>query len=80
MELKIPAGTQSGTTLRQKGKGMPQIGSTVRGDLLVTVIVSVPKELNAAQKKKLEEFAELMGDEDVSSGKSFFERIKETFQ
>lgn len=51
--LKIPAGTQSGTELRLKGKGVPK--GSHRGDHLVTVQVVTPKKLSRAQKKLLEE-------------------------
>jgi molecular chaperone DnaJ len=78
MEVRIPSGTQSGTTLRQRGKGMPALNGGSRGDLLVRVTVSVPKELNSLQRKKLEEFAEAMG-EDAGGSKTFFDRIKESF-
>ena len=54
--LKIPAGTQSGKTLRVKGKGVPKAGGG-RGDLLVTVDVTVPRKLTRTQRKLLEDFA-----------------------
>ena len=54
--LKIPAGTQSGKTLRVKGKGAPKAGGG-RGDLLVTVDVTVPQKLTRTQRKLLEDFA-----------------------
>lgn len=61
--LKVPAGTQSGTTFRLKGKGMPHLRGGGHGDQLVRVHVEVPKSLSAAQKKALEEFAKVSGDE-----------------
>jgi molecular chaperone DnaJ len=54
--VKVPAGTQSGKTLRVKGKGVPRSGGG-RGDLLVTVDVSVPRKLTKTQRKLLEDFA-----------------------
>ena len=54
--LKIPAGTQSGKTMRVKGKGAPKAGGG-RGDLLVTVDVTVPHKLTRTQRKLLEDFA-----------------------
>ncbi|XHR29168.1 MAG: molecular chaperone DnaJ [Chthoniobacteraceae bacterium] len=77
--LKIPAGTQSGTVFKLRGKGMPLLNSSVRGDLLVRVLVEVPSKLNAEARKKLEEFAELCGDENTPLHKSFFEKAKEWF-
>lgn len=77
--LKIPAGTQSGTTFKLRGKGMPILNSSQRGDLLVRVLVEVPSKLNAEQRKKLEEFSGLCGDENTPIHKSFFEKAKEWF-
>jgi molecular chaperone DnaJ len=54
VELKIPAGTQPGTVLKLKGKGITHLRSGGRGDHLVTVIVEVPKKLSKKQKELLE--------------------------
>jgi molecular chaperone DnaJ len=54
--LKIPAGTESGKTFRVKGRGAPMARGG-RGDLLVTVDVTVPRKLTRTQKKVLEDFA-----------------------
>ena len=54
--LKIPAGTESGQTLRVRGRGGPA-GKNRKGDLLVTVQVVVPSSLTRTQKKLVEEFA-----------------------
>ncbi len=78
-QLKIPAGTQSGTAFKLRGKGVPSINSHNRGDLIVRVAVEVPTRLNAEQRKKLEEFAALMGEENTPMHKSFFEKAKEFF-
>ena len=78
--LKIPAGTQSGTTFKVRGKGMPELGSGDLGDLNVRTVIAVPKKLTVEQKQKLQEFAELLGDEVPPPHKSFFERAKEFFQ
>lgn len=77
--IKIPAGTQSGTIFRLKGKGIRNVQGYGQGDLLVRVIAEVPTRLNQAQKTKLEEFARLC-DEDVNpQAKSFFEKAKRFF-
>jgi molecular chaperone DnaJ len=75
--LKIPAGTQSGRAFRLRGKGMPILGGEGVGDLIVRVVVEVPTKLNAEQRRKLEEFAALCGDENTPIHKSFFEKVKE---
>lgn len=77
--LKIPAGTQSGTVFKLRGKGMPVLNSSHMGDLMVRVVVEVPTKLNGEQRKKLEELAELMGDENRPLHQSFFEKAKEFF-
>jgi len=78
--LKIPAGTQGGALFKLRGKGMPSLSSGIRGDLLVRILVEVPTRLNTEQKKKLEEFASLMGDENTPLHKGFFEKAKEFFK
>jgi len=77
--LKIPVGTQSGTTFRLKSKGMPSLRGSSHGDQLVRVQVEVPTHLTPEQRKKLEEFALLSGDADEPMSKSFFEKAKKFF-
>jgi len=57
--LEIPGGTQNGSLLKLKGKGMPRLGSRHRGDLYVVVRVSVPTHLTNRQKDLLGEFQRL---------------------
>lgn len=77
--LKIPAGTQSGTTFRLKGKGMPSLRGGSTGDQLVRVHVEVPQSLSSEQRKILEEFARVSGDAEEPMAKSFFEKAKKFF-
>ena len=77
--IKIPAGTQGATVFKLRSRGMPVLNSTQRGDLLVRVAVEVPTRLNGEQRKKLEELAALMGDDNTPLRKSFFEKAKEFF-
>jgi molecular chaperone DnaJ len=79
-QLKVPAGTQSGQMFRLRGKGILNVNGRERGDLLARLIVEVPSRLNTEQRKKLEEFAALCGEENTPMRKSFFERAKEFFQ
>ena len=78
--LKIPPGTQSNTMFKLRSRGMPDVNTRVRGDLLTRVMVEVPTHLNAEQRQKLEEFAALMGEENSPLHKSFFEKAKEFFR
>ena len=78
VKYNLPAGTQTGTTFRLRGKGIPELRGRGRGDQYVTVRVQVPTSLNGEQKEALRAFAEAMG-EDVSeeSGlKGFFDKHK----
>jgi molecular chaperone DnaJ len=78
--LKIPAGTQSNTMFKLRSRGMPEMNTRVRGDLLTRVMVEVPTRLNAEQRQKLEEFAALVGEDNSPLHKSFFEKAKEFFR
>lgn len=73
MEFNIPDGTETGSKFKIRGKGVPNIRSTSRGDLEFTVHVDVPKKMTDKQKEILKQFADLMG-EDVSKKKGFFGR------
>ncbi len=77
--LKIPAGTQSATTFRLKGRGMPRLRGGSSGDQLIRVQVEVPDSLSAEQRKILEEFARVSGDTDQPMSKGFFEKAKKFF-
>lgn len=58
MNLKIPAGTKSGTKMRLPGHGLPGIQGVKRGDLYVRIHIQIPKHLTDEQKKLVEELAE----------------------
>ena len=59
LRLTVPAGTQSGTTLRVAGKGMPRLARKGKGDLMAIVEVKTPTDLSPEQRKLLEQFAQL---------------------
>lgn len=73
-QLKIPAGTQTGTVFRLKGKGLPILGGRGRGDLFVAASVVTPKHLTREQRKLLEQLAE-MEDEDASD-EGFIDKVR----
>lgn len=79
-ELRIPAGTQSGTLFRLKGKGMPSLRGNGHGDQLVRVQIEVPTSMTAEQRRKLEEYAIACGDADHPVSRSFFEKAKRFFE
>jgi molecular chaperone DnaJ len=70
--LKIDPGTQPGKVLRMRGKGLPKMNSSMRGDLLVNVMVYVPEELNKEEKKAIEK---LKGSENMVPSQSTVSRI-----
>lgn len=77
VELKIPAGTQSGSVFRLRGKGMPVMQRDIKGNLYVTVTVVVPQKLNKEQQKLLRKFAEISGEEISKIKKGFFDKVKD---
>ena len=79
VNLKIPSGTQSGSVFRVRGQGMPALHSASRGDILSRVQVEVPTRLNGEQRKALEHFAQLCGEENTPLQKSFTERLRDLF-
>jgi molecular chaperone DnaJ len=78
--VKVPAGTQSGQMFKLRGKGIQNVNGRERGDLLARMIVEVPTRLNSEQRQKLEEFANLCGEENTPMRKTFFDRAKEFFR
>lgn len=78
-QIRIPGGTQNGTVFRLKGKGVKNVEGYGHGDLHVRVHVEVPTHLNAAQKQKLQEFAELCDSNVNPLSKRFFERARKFF-
>ena len=79
-KMKIPAGTQSETVFRLRGKGTYILGSKNRGDEHVKVTVEIPKRLNTQAKKLVYELAQEMGEDLEKIGeKNFFEKVKNAF-
>lgn len=78
--LKIAAGTQPGKVLRLRGKGLPQMNSNVRGDLLVNVMVYVPENVSDSEKAAIESLREspnIVPTE--STSKRIFSRLRHIF-
>ena len=77
VKYTIPEGTQSGTTFRLKGKGVPGMGGRARGDQYVTVYIETPRNLNKEQKAALKKFSELLGEKNYEEDKGgFFGKFK----
>ena len=77
--IKIPPGTQGGTTFRLRNRGIKNIHTGGKGDLHVAVHVEVPTKLNSEQKEKLKEFAESIGEKNNPIQESFLEKAKRFF-
>lgn len=79
--IKVPKGTQGGTTFRLRDKGMPALGNSSgrKGDLHVTVQVEVPTKLSSIQEDKLREFAETLGEKNSPMREGFVDKAKRFF-
>src|SRR4029453_4440142 len=86
--IRVPEGTQTGTTLRLRGKGMPDVNGRGRGDLFATVQVRTPKKLTKEQKRLLwqlasalpkEQFEPRPRGEQEQDERNLFDRVKDMF-
>jgi molecular chaperone DnaJ len=78
VDLDVPAGTQSGTTLRVRGLGMPGVRGGRHGDHHVTVHVYVPTRMNKRQRDAVEAYGLAGGD--IIDSRGFFERVRDAFR
>ncbi len=78
-KLRIPSGTQSGTVLRIRGKGIPRRVVGGRGDQLVEVTVEVPVELSDRAKDLIQELCDEIGTEVQPQRRTFLEKLKDLF-
>jgi molecular chaperone DnaJ len=79
LELEVPAGTQPGDSHVLRGRGMPSLSSSRRGDLHVRLEVTVPRRLTAEQRQALEEVDRSVGPDAYTAddeGEGFFRRLK----
>jgi molecular chaperone DnaJ len=84
--VKVPEGTQTGTTLRLRGKGMPDVNGRGRGDLFVTVQVQTPRKLTKEQRRLVEELGRVLPKEkfeprqrEDEDERNLFDRVKDMF-
>lgn len=78
--IKIPSGTQGGTTFRLRSRGIKDLSYGSKGDLHVTVHVEVPTKLNSDQKEKLKDFSASIGEKNSPMQESFFAKAKKFFE
>jgi molecular chaperone DnaJ len=79
VELKIPAGLQSGEQLRHRGAGMTVLNGRGRGDLVARILVETPTRMSKEQKKLLEQFRSTETGDECPAAKSFFARARNYF-
>jgi len=77
--LTIPPGTPSGQTFVLKGEGLPLIDSGRRGNLVVRVVIDVPRKLTRRQRELLAEFQQLCEESPGPASRTFFDKVKEIF-
>ena len=80
VKLKIPAGTQTGTNFRLRGKGAPKLRGTGTGDQHVKVKLMTPKNLTKEQTDLLRQFAKSSGMEVEEQDGSIFDKVKDAFK
>lgn len=78
--IKIPLGTQTNTSFRLREKGLPELQSGRRGDLLVNVQIEVPVKLTREQEQILKDFAATVTERNHPVGGGFFEKAKRFFK
>ena len=71
----IPEGTQTGETFTLRGKGIPDVNTKRKGDLIISVVVETPKNLKEEQKKLLRDFAATLGENNTGKARSFFKKL-----
>ena len=79
VNFKIPEGTQSGKELRVRGRGVPFLNEKGHGDLVVKVLVQVPRKLSRAQRDVVQKLAELMNVDNKPTSSSLLEKMKDLF-
>ena len=85
--VKVSEGTQTGTTMRLRGKGMPDVNGRGKGDLFATVQVQTPKKLSKEQRHLLEQLAKALPKEkfeprvhdESHDERNLFDRVKDMF-
>jgi molecular chaperone DnaJ len=86
--VKVPEGTLTGTTLRLRGKGMPDVNGRGHGDLFATVQVRTPKKMSKEQRQAIEQLAKVLPkdkfeprkrDDEQQEERNLFDRVKDMF-
>ncbi|MBI1336689.1 MAG: molecular chaperone DnaJ [Phycisphaera sp.] len=76
-KITLKPGTQHGELVRLKGKGLPNLRTGEKGEMVVVILIEVPKKLNSKQKTLLKEYAQTEDHEILPESKGFWQRIKD---
>jgi molecular chaperone DnaJ len=79
VNLKIPEGTQSGRELRIRGRGVPYLNEKGHGDLIVKLMVQIPKKLNRAQRELVAKLSETLTVDNKPASPGLMEKMKDLF-
>jgi molecular chaperone DnaJ len=79
VNLKVPEGTQSGRELRIRGRGIPFLNEKGRGDLVVKVVVQIPRKLSRTQRELVSKLAESLTVENRPASPGLMEKMKDLF-
>jgi molecular chaperone DnaJ len=79
-QVTVKPGSQSGDLIRLRGRGLPRLGGGARGDIIARLFVEVPTKLNDEQRKLLEEFARISGDEVSPRRRGFLDKVRDLFE
>jgi molecular chaperone DnaJ len=79
VQIKVPKGTQNGKELRIRGKGVPLLNGRGQGDMVVKVLVQVPKKLSRAQRELIAKLAESLEVDNKPASPGILEKMKDLF-
>jgi molecular chaperone DnaJ len=79
VSIRIPEGTQSGKELRIRGRGVPYLNERGHGDLVVKLVVQIPKKLSRAQRDLVAKLAESLTVDNKPSSPGLIEKMKDLF-
>src|SRR3989440_2258718 len=79
-DLVVPAGTQTGRAFRLRGRGVPHVNSSGRGDIAVEVVVDTPTAMSESQEELLRQIAAERGEEVAPLESGMFSKIRSAFK
>jgi molecular chaperone DnaJ len=79
IHIKVPEGTQSGREIRVRGRGIPHLNEKGHGDLVVRVVVQIPRKLTRAQRELVQQLGESLNVDNKPAAPSLLEKVKDLF-